>query len=93
MLDYFKYLQETNTHRAIGQEYDNVVMYIDDNFFYGNDKELWSKVHPNPNFLYDKLLFQGVTRVREKLAIVVISNQDVYSKLLGIIYENDYDNS
>ena len=44
-----------------------------------------AKEHPNPDYLYSKLLFQGLTRVREKLAIIVIDNEDVFGKILNII--------
>ncbi len=48
-----------------------------DNFYY-DDKLLQSKLHRNPDYLYDKLLYQGITRVREKLAIIVYNNYSVY---------------
>lgn len=70
-------------HNVIGQEFDNVIVMIDDNFFY-DDGKLKSGDHPNWNYLYHKMLFQEVTRVREKLAIVVLGNPDVFSYLLKI---------
>ena len=47
-------------------------------------RKLKSKAHPNWNYLYHQMLFQEVTRVREKLAIVVIGNPDVFSHLIKI---------
>lgn len=87
-LDNFKYLANSNTHKVIGQEFDNVLMYIDQNFYYENEI-LKSYSHPNPDYLYDKLFFQGITRVREKLAILVLNNIDVYEKLLKIIINKE----
>jgi len=82
-LDYFKFLSDSNTHRVIGQEFDKVAMFIDYNFYY-EDGMLNCKTHPNPDYIYNKLLYQGVTRVREKLAIIVLDNLDVYEKLVKI---------
>lgn len=87
-LDHMKILANSNTHKVIGQEFDNVLMYIDKNFYYENNI-LKTYSHPNPDYLYDKLLFQGITRVREKLAIVVLENIDVYAKLLKIIINKE----
>lgn len=87
-LDHMKILANSNTHKVIGQEFDNVLMYIDQNFYYENNI-LKTYSHPNPDYLYDKLLFQGITRVREKIAIVVLENIDVYAKLLKIIINKE----
>lgn len=70
-------------HSVIGQEFDNVIVTMDDNFYYEKG-ELRSGKHPNWNYLYHKMLFQEITRVREKLAIVVIGNPDVFMHLLEI---------
>ena len=70
-------------HKVIGQEFDNVLVMIDENFYYEGGL-LKSKAHPNWNYLYHKMLFQEVTRVREKLAIIVLGNPDVFSRLLKI---------
>ncbi len=87
-LDYFNCLSDVNTHEAIGQEYDNVAMFLDKSFYYDNNN-LKSTSHPNPDYLYDKLFFQGVTRVREKLAIVILDNIEIYKNLLKILINKD----
>lgn len=56
----------SNTHRVIGQEFDNVLMLMGSWFFYDEDGKLRSITHPNPNYLYSQLLYQGLTRVRAK---------------------------
>ena len=71
-------------HEVIGQEFDNVSVLIGNNFFYDEKDCLQSKnVEGN---LYDFLgmLYQAVTRAREKLEIVVCNNKEVYQRLLGI---------
>lgn len=73
-----------NTHRVIGQEFDNVIFSMDDNFRYHEDGHLQGKVHPNPNYRFYKLWYQGVSRAREKLCILVIGNRELFSKILAI---------
>ncbi|QIK86622.1 ATP-binding protein [Erysipelothrix sp. HDW6B] len=81
--DQFGY--DFNTHQVIGQEFDKVVMIIDKAFYYNSDGRLVGIKHPNPDYLYYKLLFQGLTRVRENLAIIVVNNYTVFEKMLSII--------
>lgn len=73
-----------NTHRVIGQEFDNVIFSMDDNFRYHKDGHLQGKEHPNPNYKFYKLWYQGVSRAREKLCILVIGNQELFSNILAI---------
>lgn len=81
VLDYFKGYK--NTHEVIGQEFDNVIFNMDDNFQYAEDGHLQGKMHPNPNYIFYKLWFQGVSRAREKLCILVIGNEELFKKLLS----------
>ena len=71
-------------HKVIGQEFDNVIVTIDTNFAYTSDGKLAAYAHPNPNYLYAKLLFQEMTRVREKLCVIVIQNPPVFERILKI---------
>lgn len=64
---------EYNTHNVIGQEFDNVCMILDDNFYYDQSRKMCAVEHPNPDYIFTKLLYQGVTRVRNKIAIIVTS--------------------
>lgn len=82
VLDYFKGYK--NTHEVIGQEFDNVIFNMDDNFQYAEDGHLQGKMHPNPNYIFYKLWFQGVSRAREKLCILVIGNEELFKKLLSV---------
>ena len=77
-LDYQK--SDLNTHTVIGQEFDKVCMIIDDNFYYEGDR-LKGRRHPNPDYIFEKLLYQGLTRVRSKLAII-ITDKEILSRVL-----------
>lgn len=70
VLDYFKGYK--NTHEVIGQEFDNVIFNMDDNFQYAEDGHLQGKMHPNPNYIFYKLWFQGVSRARENYVFLLL---------------------
>ena len=74
----------SNTHHIIGQEFDNVIFSMDNNFRYTEDGHLQGRVHPNPDYIFYKLWYQGVSRAREKLCILVIGNEPLFDKLLKI---------
>ncbi len=78
-------LSGKNTHEVIGQEFDSVVMAIDDSFYYDESGHLLAVDHPNPDYLFKQLLFQGLTRVREKIALIVINNPDLFEKVIDIV--------
>lgn len=80
-----KLIGDMCTHEAIGQEFDKVVVIIDNNFLYNNDGRLVARFHPNPDYLFSKLLFQEVTRVREHLCILFVSNRTIFENVLGRI--------
>lgn len=79
---------DLNAHHVIGQEFDNVVITLDKNFRYNSNGKLQGRVHPNPNYLFNKLFYQAISRAREKLCIVVIDNPDLFDKILSIKYQN-----
>ena len=75
---------ESNTHQVIGQEFDNIVIILDNNFRYKNGV-MACGVHPNPDYLYQKLFYQAITRVREKIAIIVVENEQMFNTILGVL--------
>ena len=82
---YADYSEDFDTHHVIGQEFDNVVMLMDDSFSYSENGRLQGIPHPNPNYLYPNLFYQGVTRVREKLSIIVVNNAVLFAKICRIV--------
>lgn len=71
------------SHSVIGQEFDNVAVVIDQFFSYSNTGELiyggGSYYHPV------KMLFQNITRTRNKLNIVIINNSVLLNRCISII--------
>jgi len=76
-----------NAHRVIGQEFDNVIVFIDNHFRY-IDNKLQSRTAPNPDHILKQLLFQAVTRCREKLCLVVIGETEIFKNILNILHSN-----
>ena len=81
--DRLLHINESGTaHSVIGQEFDNVIAVIDDTFFYDEHGDLLSHGLPNNVYSRNKMFFQAVTRVRNRLEIVVIDNIEVYKRIL-----------
>ena len=83
--DMFGSYSDYDTHQVIGQEFDKVLMLMDGTFTYNKNGVLVAMEHPNPDYIYQKLLFQGLTRVRQRLAIIVIQNQMLFKNILSIL--------
>ncbi len=74
----------TTLDEVIGQEFDYVLVVIDNNFRYDANGDLTAREHPNPEYLFPRLFYQNISRAREKLCIVVLNNQELFKKLLCI---------
>ncbi|MCR5100130.1 MAG: DUF2075 domain-containing protein [Butyrivibrio sp.] len=81
---YYSYKEASNSHQVIGQEFDNVIVVMDDYFSYTESGDLHAKVHPYRDYLFEKMFYQNITRARQKLCIVVLGNEDVFEKLVRI---------
>lgn len=64
------YPNNYDTHHVIGQEYDKVMIMMDKNFRYDKERRIQGKEHPNPDLLFYKLLYQAISRAREKLCVL-----------------------
>ena len=74
--------RQFNAYRYIGKEFDKVLTVIDGKFRYNEYGELVADVEDNNDDILEKLLYQGVTRARDKLCIIVLDNKEVFEKLL-----------
>ena len=82
-----KYPRDYNTHHVIGQEYDKVMIVMDNNFRYDEDGRIQGRRHPNPDYLFYKLLYQAISRARENLCILVVENYQLFSDILSIKFD------
>lgn len=74
-----------SAYKVAGQEFDKVLMVINENFEYSEEGRLITYENPDTDYLFVQLLFQGLTRVREKLIIIVLNNETLFEKLMGAI--------
>lgn len=81
---YSQYEEDYDTHHVIGQEFDKVLVLMDSSFYYDETGELQGIPHPNPNYLYPNLFYQGISRVREKIALVVVDAPVLFEKITSI---------
>lgn len=75
-------LSDITSHSVIGQEFDNVVVVVDQYFTYNQDGKLSYKNKTYYNA--PKMLFQNMTRVRRKIKIIFINNDEVFARCLRI---------
>jgi len=87
MSPYSAYAQEENydTHHVIGQEFDKIVMVMDSSFYYDENGLLKGIPHPNPNYLYPNLFYQGITRVRESISLIIVGAPELFKKIITIV--------
>ena len=81
------YPNNYDTHHVIGQEYDKVMIMMDKNFRYDKERRIQGKEHPNPDLLFYKLLYQGISRAREKLCVLIVENYKLFSHILNIKFD------
>lgn len=82
-LDLLTFGSNNSAHQAIGQEYDNVIVTIDEKFFYDKEKKLAYRegCHYSPL----ETLFQAITRARKKIIFVIVNNEEIYKNCIKII--------
>lgn len=72
-----------NSHDVIGLEFDYVLVMMDKHFYYAENGKLVGT--PHPDYLYTQLLYQIVSRAKEKLCIIVRENEELFRELLWIV--------
>ncbi|MGT2907916.1 DNA/RNA helicase domain-containing protein [Streptococcus dentiloxodontae] len=80
-----------NSHQVIGQEFDKVLIPMDDNFQYSqfvqNGKRFEVLNTSRSYYRIDKMFYQNITRTRTKLQLVIIENFPLYKKITGLLEE------
>ncbi|KRL76029.1 DNA/RNA helicase domain-containing protein [Ligilactobacillus equi] len=77
------------THSVIGDEFDNVVTYIDDRFELtkGRMPHLVKSPKYSEYYYIDNELYVNMTRARKKLSIAIIDNPAVYKYIVKFLQE------
>ena len=66
---------------VIAQEYGRVLMVLDDNFYYDESLHLCVR---DPSGEPLRLLYEGLSRTREKLCLIVTKDRELFLKVLGV---------
>ena len=84
--DEFKECEEHfGSEHIIGREYDKVVMLMDSYFHYDEDGFLKGIIKPDSDSIYPNIFYQGISRVRERLALVILDAPELLRSILTII--------
>lgn len=83
------------SHSIIGQEFDKVIVPLDSNFFYkeqtiidrntGENKVIKLLATTDNYYPLDKMLYQNLTRTREKIEFVIIGNRSIFNEICGLL--------
>lgn len=84
--DKFKSSGDYNTHAVLGQDMDNVLVILNKYFYYDTNNKLVAKANPSyGEYLYKQMFYQAITRVVEKLCIIIIDNIQLFNQIVSII--------
>lgn len=93
-LNLFKKIGSLDTHKVIGKEFPKVSLILGPQFQVtkvGNDakeiKRIQYKEHPYKEWLFERLLYEGMTRAQKSLAIIIYDNPDLLEYALSCIKE------
>ena len=64
-----------------------LMIMMDGNFRYDKERRIQGKEHPNPDLLFYKLLYQAISRARERLCVLVVENYKLFSDILNIKFD------
>ena len=78
----FDFKNKVSINEVLGKDYDNVLMILDNNFYYENTKLKTHNSKTN-DFLYLKLLYQGLSRTRENLVLIIYKNKKLFTKIIS----------
>lgn len=75
-----EYINTVGILDVVGKDYENVLMVIDTNYYYNKNK-LASYDSSDNNYLNLKILYQGLTRIRENVVLIIYRNKMLFKEL------------
>ena len=72
---------KVNIDEVVGKDYENVLMVLDNKYFYEGSK-LSSHNSEKNNYLYLKILYQGLSRTRDNVVIIIYRNKQLFKDIL-----------
>lgn len=81
------YWRSQTAHSVIGEEYDNVLVPLDNYFYYDEDSKLVSRYADQFYYPYneDSCIFEALTRTKDRLVLVIINNPALFIKVQKIL--------
>lgn len=73
---------QDSAHSVVGQEFDKVVVVLDDSFRYNKEGELYAN---NAYYSQKQMLYQIITRTRKQLYIIIMKNPLMLDRIIDII--------
>ncbi len=86
------YKEDFLAQHVVGQEFDNVLMMLDGSFYYDGSGKLKGMPYQKHEYIYPNLFYQGITRVREKLALVVVGAPKLFNKISTVVDDKPKNN-
>lgn len=74
-----------NSHDVIGLEFDAVSVVLDGRFWYNASGQLMGAEGQGEDYLYVQMLYQNLSRAKEKLCVIVQGNEEVFRELLKVM--------
>ena len=72
-----------NTDSVIAQEFDKMLVILDSHFYYDESLHLCVKQDKQEEALSLRLLYEALSRTREKLCLLVTQNPDLFKQILS----------
>lgn len=81
------YWGSKTAHSVIGEEYDNVLVPLDNFFYYNEDQKLASRYSNQFFYPYqeDSCIFEALTRTKDRLVLVIIDNPNLFITVQEIL--------
>ena len=77
--------EDFSNQHIIGREYNRVVLLMDSSFRYDEEGFLKGIPQPDPDCPYPNIFYQGITRVRDRLSVVILDAPDLLRDVLSIV--------
>ena len=84
----YKYMANAfpDTTDKMEQDFDNVLILMDNRFYYDEEGRLHGPIHLNSETLFYKLMFQDISKARSKLCVLVVGNYELFLRISSIKY-------
>ncbi len=81
----FKYESKYDKSHIVGMEIEKGIMILDDSFYYDENGHLEGVPKFDPDNLFPNMFFHSITRIREKLVVMVVGNEALFEKITELL--------